>query len=79
MLGFERCREEAGVGYLVPCWLQEPAWHYNTLISVSAISLCSHLQWVNETIRLALAFPLPGGHISDWAVLLRGQCRWFLY
>ena len=78
MLELERHWEELGVGYLMPCWPQEPVQRYNTLIvSISAMIVCNHLQQVNESIRLALAFPLPG-RIGDWAVPLRGQCRRFL-
>ena len=77
MLELERCQEELGVGYLTPCSPQEPVPHYNTLIvSISTIIVCKHLQQVNESIQLTLAFLLPG-HIGDWAVLLR-RCRWFL-
>ena len=49
MLELERRREELGVGYLVPCWLQEPVQRYNTLIvSISAMIVCNHLQRVND-------------------------------
>ena len=70
MLELERC--QGTVGSLVPCWLQKPAQRYNIPISISAIDVCSHLQWVNGSIELALGFSFPGG-IGDRAVLLRGR------
>ena len=78
MLELERQSwEEVGVGvkHLMPCWPQEPAQHYSMLISVdSSIKVYCHLQWVNESTRLTLAFPLPGSHIRDGVVLFRKQC-----